>query len=69
VGLPLGGWVWGFRNLKILTVYSLYILETILYVKKCNYTVNEQIHTRNTRKNKDYHKYRHNLDLLQQIAK
>jgi hypothetical protein len=23
-----------FRNLKILTVYSLYILETILYVKK-----------------------------------
>jgi hypothetical protein len=53
-----------FRNLKILTVYLLYILETILYVKKkCNCTVNEQIHTHNTRKNKDYHRYGHNLEL------
>jgi hypothetical protein len=54
-----------FRHLKILTVYSLYILETILYVKKkkCTCTVNEQIHTHNTRKNKDYHKYGHNLEL------
>jgi hypothetical protein len=50
-----------FRNLKILTVYLLYILETILYVKKkCNCTVNEQIHTHNTRKNKDYYRNRHN---------
>jgi hypothetical protein len=53
-----------FRNLKILTVYSLYIQETILYVKKeCKCTVNKQIHTHNTRKNKDYHKYLHNLEL------
>jgi hypothetical protein len=34
-----------FINLKILTVYSLYIQETILYVrKKCNFTPNEEIH-------------------------
>jgi hypothetical protein len=53
-----------FRNLNILTVYSLYIQETILYVKKgCNCTVNKQIHTHNTRNNKDYHIYRHNLEL------
>jgi hypothetical protein len=53
-----------FRNLNILTVYSLYIQETILYVKKkCNCTVNKQIHTHNTRNNKDYHKYGHNLEL------
>jgi hypothetical protein len=53
-----------FRNLKILTVYSLYIQETILYVKeKCNCTVHKQTHTYNTRNNKDYHKYVHNLEL------
>jgi hypothetical protein len=51
-----------FRNLNILTVYLLYIQETILYVKeKCNCT--KQIHTYNTRNNKDYHKYVHNLEL------
>jgi hypothetical protein len=39
--------------------------HTILYVKKkkCNCTVNEQIHTHSTRKNKDYHRYGHNLEL------
>jgi hypothetical protein len=53
-----------FRNLKILTVYSLYIQEIILYVQeKCNCTVNKQIHTYNTRNNKHYHKYGHNLEL------
>jgi hypothetical protein len=37
-----------FRNLNILTVYSFYIQETILYVKKkCHCTVNKQIHTHN----------------------
>jgi hypothetical protein len=55
-----------FRNLKILAVYSLYIQETILYVKeKCNCKVNEQIHTYNTRNNKDFHKYVHNLELTE----
>jgi hypothetical protein len=53
-----------FRSLNILTVYSLYIQETILYVKKSvNCTINKQIHTYNTRNNKDYHKYEHNLEL------
>jgi hypothetical protein len=53
-----------FRNLNILTVCSLYIQETILYVKKkCNCTVNKQIHRQNTRNNKDYYKYGHNLEL------
>jgi hypothetical protein len=53
-----------FRHLKILTVYSLYIQETIPYVKeKCNCTVNKQIHTHNTRTNKDYNIYGHNLEI------
>jgi hypothetical protein len=53
-----------FRNLNILTIYSLYIQETILYVKKkCYCTVNKQIHTHNTKNKNDYHKYGHNLEL------
>jgi hypothetical protein len=53
-----------FIYLKILTVYLLYIQESILYVKeKYGCTENEQIHTYNTRNNKDYHKYGHNLEL------
>jgi hypothetical protein len=50
----------------MLTVYLLYIQETILYVKKkCNCTVNKQIHTHNTRNNNNnnYHKCGHNLEL------
>jgi hypothetical protein len=55
-----------FINLKILTVYSLYIKEAILYVKeKYNCTTNKQILTYNTRNNKDYHKYAHNLELYE----
>jgi hypothetical protein len=50
----LESWRDSFRNLKILTVYSLYIQETILYVnEKCNCTVNKQVHTYNARNNKD----------------
>jgi hypothetical protein len=53
-----------FKHLKIQTVYSLYIQETILYVmEKCNCTPNKQVHPHNTRNNKDYHKYVHNLEL------
>jgi hypothetical protein len=53
-----------FRYLMILTVYSLYIQETILHVKeKCNCTVNQQIHTHNTRNNKDCHIYGYNLEI------
>jgi hypothetical protein len=36
----------GFRQLKILTVYSLYFQETISYAKwKCNCAVSKQLHT------------------------
>jgi hypothetical protein len=53
----------GFRHLKILTVYSLYIQETILYAKEqCSCTVNKQECTYETRNN-DYHKYVPNLEL------
>jgi hypothetical protein len=53
----------GFRDLKILIVYSLYIQETILYAKEmCKCIVNKQVHTYNARNN-DYHRYVHNLDL------
>jgi hypothetical protein len=52
-----------FRQLKILTVYSLYNQESISYAKeKCNCTVNKQVHTCNTRNNK-YHRYIQNLEL------
>jgi hypothetical protein len=35
-----------FRQLKILTIYSLYIQGTILYAKeKCNCAVDKQVHT------------------------
>jgi hypothetical protein len=45
-------------------MYSLYIQETILCVKeRCDCTVNEQMHSYNTRNNKDHHKYWHNLEL------
>jgi hypothetical protein len=50
-----------FKQLNILTVYSLYILQTILYVINC--TVNKQIHSCNTRNNSDFHICVHNLEL------
>jgi hypothetical protein len=53
-----------FRHLKILTVYSLYIQEIILYIKEnCNCTVNKQIHKHNIKINKDDHIYGHNLEI------
>jgi hypothetical protein len=52
-----------FRQLKILTVYLLYIQEMILYAKeKCDCTVNKQVHTYNRRTN-DYHGCLQNLEL------
>jgi hypothetical protein len=54
-----------FRQLKILTVYSLYIQETLLYAKeKGNCAVNKQVYTYNKRNN-DYHKYVHNIPNLE----
>jgi exonuclease III len=53
-----------FRQHRILTVYSIYILQTILFViNKCNCTTNKEIHTHNTRHKNDYHKCARNLDL------
>jgi hypothetical protein len=52
-----------FKQLKILTVHSLYIQQTILYViNKCNCIINKQIHSYNTRNNNDYRKSVHNLE-------
>jgi N-acetylneuraminic acid mutarotase len=57
----LESWRDSFRQLKILTIYSLYIQETILRAKeKCTCAVNKQVYIYNTRNN-DYHKYVHNL--------
>jgi hypothetical protein len=53
-----------FRQLKILTLYSLYIQETILYVKeKSNCMVNKKLNAYDTRQNNDYHKYVYGMDL------
>jgi hypothetical protein len=43
-----------FRQLKILTIYSLYLQETILYAKEKGKCTDKQIHTYNTRNNNDY---------------
>jgi hypothetical protein len=52
-----------FSQVKILTVYLLYIKKTILYAKeKCKCAVNKQVHTYNTRNN-DYYRYERNLEL------
>jgi hypothetical protein len=52
-----------FKERKILTVYSLYFQEKMLYAKeKCNCAVNKQVHTCNTRNN-DYYRYVHNIEL------
>jgi hypothetical protein len=54
-----------FRNLKILTIYTLHIQETFLHVKeRYNCTVHEQILNYNTINNKDYHKYVHKLEFF-----
>jgi hypothetical protein len=53
-----------FKQLKILTIYSLYIQEIILYKKEMgNCTVNKQIYTYNTININYYHRYVHNLEL------
>jgi hypothetical protein len=52
-----------FRQLNILTVYSLYIQETILYAKgRCNCSFKKPVHTYNARNN-DYHRYVQYLEL------
>lgn len=61
---PLGSCRDSFKQLKILTVYSLYIQQTILHViNKCKCMVNKQIHSYDTRNNNDFHKCVHNLEL------
>jgi hypothetical protein len=53
---PLESYRDSFRQLKVLTLYSLYIQETILYVKeKSNCMVNKQLHAYDTRNNNDYY--------------
>jgi hypothetical protein len=52
-----------FRNLPIVTVYSLYVQETILYNKKCNCTVNKQIHLTQEITKTIIFLYGHNLEL------
>jgi hypothetical protein len=47
---------------KILILYSLYIEDTILYVKeKGRCIINYQIHTYNVRTSPDYHQHIHEL--------
>jgi hypothetical protein len=61
---PLESCYDSFKQLKILTVHSLYIQQTIIYViNKCNCITNKQIHSYNTRNNNDYHRSVHNLEL------
>jgi hypothetical protein len=52
-----------FKQLNILTVHSLYLQQTILYVVKCKCITKKQIHSYNTRNNNYYHKSVHNLEL------
>jgi hypothetical protein len=53
-----------YQNVKITDISSLMLeISCMLKKEKCNCRVNKQIHIHNTRNNKDYHKYRHNLEL------
>jgi hypothetical protein len=38
-------------------------MNKYIHITLCNCAVNEQIHTHNTRENKDYYRYGHNLEL------
>jgi hypothetical protein len=57
---PLESCIDSLRQLRILTLYSLYTQETI---EKSNCMVNKQLHAYDTRKNNDYHKYVHSMTL------
>lgn len=46
-----------FQNLKIFTVFSIYIFEVAVYIfkHKNNYLINENVHTFNTRNKENFH--------------
>jgi hypothetical protein len=53
-----------FISLNILILFSLYIHETILFVKdKSNCITNDKIHAHDTRSSLDYHLYVHRLGI------
>jgi hypothetical protein len=54
----------GFVELQFLTLYSLYILEIILFAKnKAAAITNGQVHNYLTRNRLDYHQLSHNLEI------
>jgi hypothetical protein len=54
-----------FKNLKILSIFSLYILETILYTVKSNQTRMGNIHIYNTRNRPNFLPNTHHLNLFE----
>jgi hypothetical protein len=53
-----------FVRLQILTLYSLYILEVILFIKKKDAVItNRQVHYHLTSSSSDYHQLPHNLEI------
>jgi hypothetical protein len=53
-----------FVRLWILTLYSLYILEVILFIKNKDAAItNRQVHNHLTRNSSDYHQLPHNLEI------
>jgi hypothetical protein len=52
-----------FISLSILTLFSLYIYETILFIDgKRNCMTNDKFHAHNTRSSLDYHQYGHTMN-------
>jgi len=59
-----------FQNLKIFTLSSLYIFNTILYcVNKCNLVQGHDVHLHNTRSNILYRQESHRLELFEKLPK
>lgn len=53
-----------FKNLNILTVYSMYIMDTIIHTKhRLSLQTNTDIHSHDTRNKDKYHMQQHNLKL------
>lgn len=57
-----------FQNMKILTLPSLYIFETIIYcVSKCNLVQGYDVHSHNTRSNITYRTDSHRLQIFEKL--
>ena len=60
-----------FKQLRILTVSSLYIFNSVLWVRKHRngFTFSDEIYSHNTRRQKDVHSVKYNLGVFKRSPK